>query len=55
MWEAVFLRGRRGLWGVTAIVLGLVIILALILPSEFWWFSLAALLIAAGIWILRCC
>lgn len=35
--------GRRGLWGVTAIVLGVIILLALVLPSEFWWFGLAAL------------
>ncbi|MBO6040639.1 MAG: hypothetical protein J6P58_05470 [Oscillospiraceae bacterium] len=46
--------GRRLLWGVTAIVLGLIILLALVLPSQFWWFALAALLIAAGLWMLRC-
>lgn len=47
--------GRRLLWGLTAIALGVVILLALVLPSDFWWFALAALLIAAGIWTLRCC
>lgn len=47
--------GRRLLWGVTAIVLGLIILLALVLPSQFWWFAFAALLIAAGLWMLRCC
>ena len=44
--------GRRLLWGVTAIVLGLIILLALVLPSQFWWFAFAALLIAAGLWML---
>ena len=54
--EAVCLRGgQRILWGITAIALGLIIVLALVLPSDFWWFALAALLIAAGIWTLRCC
>jgi hypothetical protein len=47
--------GRRLLWGACAIVLGLIILLALVLPSRFWWFALAALLIAAGLWMLRCC
>ena len=48
-------RGRCGLWGLAAIGLGLIILLALILPSEFWWFFLAAGLIGLGIWCLRCC
>ena len=47
--------GRRIVWGVTAIALGIVIVLALVLPSEVWWFALAALLIAAGFWLLRSC
>ena len=47
--------GRCGLWGLAAIGLGLIILLALILPSEFWWFFLAAGLIGLGIWCLRCC
>ena len=34
---------------------GSVIILALILPAGFWWFALAAALIAGGIWLLRSC
>jgi len=33
----------------------IVIILALVLPATFWWFALAGGLIAAGIWINRCC
>jgi hypothetical protein len=48
-------RGRCGLWGFAAIGAGLVILLALVLPAEFWWFFLAAGLIGLGIWYLRCC
>ena len=48
-------KGRHGVWGLTAILAGIVIILALILPAAFWWFSLAALLIGFGVWLLRCC
>ena len=33
----------------------LFILLALVLPAEFWWFFLAACLIGLGIWYLRCC
>ena len=39
-------RGRCGLWGMAAIGLGLIILLALILPSEFWWFFLAQALLS---------
>ena len=38
-----------------AVKRGLDFLLALVLPSQFWWFALAALLIAGGLWILRCC
>ena len=48
-------RGRRCLWGLAAIILGLVISLALVLPSSFWWFALAAGLIGYGLWYIRCC
>ncbi len=48
-------RGRRCLWGLIAIFMGLVILLALVLPSSFWWFVLAAGLIAFGLWYIRCC
>ncbi len=48
-------RGRSGLLGCAAIGLGVLILLAVVLPSEFWWFFLAAGLIGAGIWLLRCC
>lgn len=54
--EAFFMRrGRRCLWGLAAIILGLVILLALVLPSSFWWFALAAGLIGYGVWYLHCC
>ena len=47
---------RRGncIWALAAIGLGLLILLAIILPAEFWWLMLAAALIGAGIWMLRC-
>ena len=48
-------RGRCGLWGFAAIGAGLFILLALVLPAEFWWFFLAAGLIGLGVWYLRCC
>ncbi|MBQ9685800.1 MAG: hypothetical protein IJV41_04510 [Oscillospiraceae bacterium] len=48
-------RGRHCLWGIVAILLGLIIILALVLPSAFWWFALAAALIGFGLWYIRCC
>ena len=48
-------RGRRCLWGLVAIILGLVILLALVLPPGFWWFALAAGLIGFGLWYMRCC
>ena len=48
-------RGRSVLLGAAAICLGLFILLALVLPSQFWWFFLAAGLIALGVWVLRCC
>ena len=48
-------RGHSFLIGFAAIGAGLFIMLALVLPSQFWWFFLAAGLIALGIWYLRCC
>lgn len=49
-------RGRGGsVFGCLAIGAGLVIILSLVLPTEFWWFLFAAALIALGIWYIRCC
>ena len=39
--------GNHSIWGCTAIAAGVVIILSLVLPTEFWWFVLAAALILA--------
>ena len=40
--------------GLIAILAGVVILMAMILPVGFWWFLLAVLLIAVGIWYNRC-
>ncbi len=48
-------RGRRCLWGLIAVLSGLIIILSLVLPSSFWWFALAVGLIGFGFWTMRCC
>lgn len=48
-------RGRQGIWGIVAVLAGVIIIFSLVLPSEFWWFMFAALLIAVGVWWMRCC
>ena len=47
-------RGNHSIWGCTAIAAGVVIILSLVLPTEFWWFVLAAALIGLGVWYIRC-
>ena len=43
------MRRRGGAVGCGAMIAGTVIILALILPGEVWWFLLAAALICFGI------
>jgi len=50
-------RGMQGKcrWGLIAVAAGVVIIMAIVLPPEFWWFLLAVGLIAAGIWCMKCC
>lgn len=48
-------KGRHGFLGCVAIAAGLVIILSLVLPTQFWWFILAAALIYIGVWYVRCC
>ncbi|MBR5094275.1 MAG: hypothetical protein IK095_04200 [Oscillospiraceae bacterium] len=48
-------RGRCGLWGIAAIGAGIFILMALVLPSQFWWGFLALGLIGVGVWYLRCC
>lgn len=41
--------------GVLIIALGVLVLLALVLPSEFWWFALGVGLIALGCcWSRRC-
>lgn len=47
-------KGRHPIFAMIAILLGIVIILSLVLPSQFWWFVLAACLIAFGVWLNRC-
>lgn len=47
-------KGRRTVSALAAITAGIVILLALVLPGQVWWFLLAAGLIALGIWLLRC-
>ena len=47
--------GRRLVFGLAAIGLGVVILLALVLPAGFWWFLCGAALIGFGIWTIRCC
>ena len=44
------MRRRGGAVGCGAVIAGVVIVLALILPGEVWWFLLAAALIGFGIW-----
>lgn len=47
-------RGRGGcVLGIIAIAAGVLIILAMLLPTGFWWLALGAALIAAGFWLLR--
>jgi hypothetical protein len=46
-------NGKRTL-AAAAIILGIGIILALVLPRDFWWFLLAGILIASGLWFIRC-
>lgn len=49
------MRRRGGMCGFAAIMAGCVIILVLILPSQVWWFLLAAALICFGLWYIRRC
>ena len=47
-------KGPVFLFATIAIACGIIIILALILPTQCWWFVLAAVLICLGIWIRKC-
>lgn len=40
--------------GWVAVTIGGIILMALILPSWFWWLVCGGLLIWGGIWLLRC-
>ena len=48
-------RRRSCILGFVSILAGLIIILSLVLPSAFWWFFLAVVLIGFGVWYIRCC
>ncbi len=48
-------RNNMNTLGLIAVGAGVLIILSLVLPKSFWWFALSALLIGAGVWLLRCC
>lgn len=49
-------KGQGGrLWGKLAVVAGVIIVLALLLPPAFWWMVLAVGLIGLGLWYLKCC
>lgn len=47
------MRRKQKFLGMIAILLGLTIILAMVLPSSVWWFILGLGLIAAGLAICR--
>jgi hypothetical protein len=49
------LRRKRGcLAAWLAIIVGGIILLALILPSWFWWLVCGGALVCGGLWLLRC-
>ena len=48
-------KNKGNFLGWFAVLGGVVIIFALVLPAGFWWFALAIALIAFGVWIIRCC
>ena len=48
-------RGGNFVLAVSAISLGLLIILGVMLPGVFWWLLLAGALISLGVWMIRCC
>lgn len=47
-------RPRGNFLGWFAVLAGVIIVLALVLPAGFWWFLLALVLIVVGVWLLRC-
>lgn len=52
----VMRKGRRKKDGIgkLLIIAGTLILLAMILPGQFWWFVLGITLISLGIWYNRC-
>ncbi len=48
-------RNRGSLIGCISIAAGLAVILSLLLPTGFWWFLFGTGLVAAGIWMNKCC
>lgn len=51
----MYKRRRWRHWiGIFCIAAGILIILGMVLPAGFWWFVLGVILIAAGIWCIRC-
>lgn len=47
-------RGKGGCTlGLVLIAVGILIILGILLPTGFWWFVLAGILIAIGVYLLR--
>ena len=47
-------RGKRYGIGKLFIIVGTMILLAMILPGQFWWFMLGVSFIAFGIWYNNC-
>lgn len=49
------MRRRNIRWGCAAVGLGIIILLALVLPEKIWWLLLAVALIYMGLRYMRCC
>ena len=47
-------RNRGGWCGCVAVCIGATILMALILPTWFWWLVCGGLLVWGGIWMMRC-
>ena len=47
-------NGRGNFCGYVAVIVGAFILMALILPSWFWWLVCGGLLVWGGVWLLRC-
>ena len=47
-------NGGIGSLGTVAVIIGVFIILAIVLPSQFWWFLLGVFLICYGVRLIRC-